>query len=193
MPRWLNLANLFTLSRLALTPLIVRDILDGRHTRALVFFFIAAWTDVIDGWLARSSRSDSQTGAYLDPIADKCLLSGIFLAFGAASIVPWWFVAIVFGRDLYLLLAVAAMLALTKVRKFPPSRWGKLSTFVQIACAITWMTRNVYPGPVLNGLASAMLWVSAAFTLWSGLHYTVAGARVLSAPPGSLARSPRTH
>lgn len=193
MPRWLNLANLFTLSRLALTPLIVHDILDGRHTRALVLFFIAAWTDAIDGWLARASRSATETGAYLDPIADKCLLSGIFLALGAASIVPWWFVAVVFGRDLYLLLAVAAMLALTKVRKFPPSRWGKISTFVQIACAITWMTRNIHPGLLMNSLAAAMLWVSTAFTLWSGLHYTVSGIRVLRAPPASIARSPRTH
>jgi cardiolipin synthase len=193
MPRWLNLANLFTLSRLALTPFIVRDILDGHHTRALVLFFIAAWTDVVDGWLARASRSATQTGAYLDPIADKCLLSGIFLALGAATIVPWWFVAIVFGRDLYLLLAVAAMLALTKVRKFPPSRWGKLSTFIQIVCAIAWMTRNIHPGPVLDKLASAMLWVSTAFTLWTGVHYTLTGICVLRAPPAPLARSPRTH
>jgi cardiolipin synthase len=193
MPSWLNLANLFTLSRLVLTPFIVRDILGGHHTRALVLFFLAAWTDVVDGWLARASQSATQTGAYLDPIADKCLLSGIFLAMGAASVVPWWFVAVVFGRDLYLLLAVAAMLVLSKVNKFPPSRWGKLSTFMQIACALTWMTRNISPGPVLDSLASAMLWVSTAFTLWSGVHYTITGIRTLRAPAPSLARSPRTH
>lgn len=193
MPRWLNLANLFTLSRLVLTPFIVRDILEGRHTRALLLFFIAAWTDAVDGWLARVSRSATSTGAYLDPIADKCLLSGIFLALGAASIVPWWFVVVVFGRDLYLLLAVAAMLALTKIRKFPPSRWGKLSTFVQIACALTWMTRNISPGPVLDPLAFAMLWVSTVFTVWSGVHYTVTSVRTSRAPSPPIARSPRTH
>jgi cardiolipin synthase len=193
MPRWLNLANLFTLSRLVLTPFIVRDILEARHAHALVLFFIAAWTDAVDGWLARASRSATSTGAYLDPIADKCLLSGIFLALGAASIVPWWFVAVVFGRDLYLLLAVAAMLALTKIRKFPPSRWGKLSTFVQIACALSWMTRNIYPGTVLDSLASAMLWVSTAFTVWSGVHYTLTGIRSLRVPAPPVARSPWTH
>ena len=69
---------------------------------------MAALTDVIDGALARSYGLASQVGAYLDPIADKCLLSGIFLALGATGTVPWWFVAVVFGRDIYILLAVVA-------------------------------------------------------------------------------------
>ena len=179
MPRWLTLANLLTFSRLAMTPFIIQAILNGQHTRTLVLFFIAAWTDAIDGWLARATGTSTPSGAYLDPIADKCLMSGVFLAMGAAGVVPWWFVAVVFGRDLYLLLAVIAIMSLTKVRKFPPSRWGKLSTFVQIATAVTWMTRNIYPGGVLDGLASVMLWVCAAFTVWSGLHYTVRGVQAL--------------
>src|SRR5947208_1937103 len=128
MPRWANLANLFTLGRLLLVPFIVRDIIDGHHFRALTLFFIAAVTDIIDGALARSASGTTQTGAYLDPIADKCLMSGVFLALGAAALVPWWFVGIVFGRDLLILAGVLAVLGLTKVRKFPPSRWGKIST-----------------------------------------------------------------
>lgn len=181
MPRWLTLANLFTLARLAATPFIIRDILDGRHTRALVLFFLAAWTDAIDGWLARIMGTATESGAYLDPIADKCLMSGIFLALSAAGFVPAWFVGIILGRDLYLLLAAAAIMSLTKVRKFPPSRWGKLSTFVQIATAITWMTRNAWQIQALDTLAAAMLWVCAAFTVWSGFHYTLRGVRMLRA------------
>jgi len=120
-------------------------------------------------------------GAFLDPIADKCLLSGIFLALGSAGIVPWWFVAVVFGRDIYILLGVVAALALTKVRKFPPSVWGKISTFVQIVTAVTWMVENIWPLPVLQAISSAMLWVCAAFTLWSGVHYTLRGTQTLRA------------
>jgi cardiolipin synthase len=183
MVRALTLPNLFTLSRLVLTPFIVSAILSNHPSRALTLFLLAAFTDAIDGWLARISDSSTQLGAYLDPIADKILMSGIFLALGAAGFVPWWFVAIVFGRDLYLLLAVAAILALTKVRKFPPSRWGKLSTFVQIATAVTWMTRNLSPVQVLDSLAAAMLWVCAVFTVWSGLHYTLRAARTLRTMP----------
>ena len=157
-----------------MAPFIVRDIILGLHSRALTLFFLAAFTDVIDGAVARA-QGTTQTGAYLDPIADKVLLSGVFLALGAAEIVPWWFVGIVFGRDLLILIGVLAVMALTKVRKFPPSRWGKLSTFVQIVTAICWMTRNAWPGPVLDAISSAMLWICAAFTIWSGVHYTLRG------------------
>src|SRR5262249_54767415 len=94
MPRWINLANLFTLLRLALVPFIVSDIIHGLHVRALTLFFIAALTDVIDGALARSASGITQAGAYFDPIADKCLMSGVFLALWAAAIVPGWFVGI---------------------------------------------------------------------------------------------------
>ena len=179
MPRWLTVPNILTLARLALAPFIIQAILNGQSARALTLFLLAAVTDALDGWIARISDSATQFGAYLDPIADKVLLCGIFLALGAAQYIPWWFVAIVFGRDLYLLLAAAALLALTKVRKFPPNGWGKLSTFVQIATTVTWMTRNLWPVQVLDALATAMLWVCAAFTVWSGLHYTIRGTRAL--------------
>jgi cardiolipin synthase (CMP-forming) len=181
MPRWFNLANLFTLLRLILVPYVIGAILDGRHGRALELFFVAALTDVIDGTLARSYGLGTEVGAYLDPIADKCLLSGIFLALGATGAVPWWFVAVVFGRDIYILLAVVAVMALTKVRKFPPSRWGKISTFVQIATAVAWLVENIWPVPVLYAISSAMLWVCAGFTLWSGIHYTLRGTQTLRA------------
>jgi len=181
MPPWVNLANLFTLLRLILVPFILRDIIAGLHFRALTLFFIAALTDVIDGALARSASGTTQAGAYLDPIADKCLMSGVFLALAAAGIVPWWFVALVFGRDLLILIGVLAVMGLTKVRKFPPSRWGKISTFVQIVTAICWMTRDAWPGPVLEAISSAMLWVCAVFTIASGLDYTWRGLHLIRA------------
>src|ERR1039458_4883426 len=133
MPRWFNLANLFTFLPFILVPYVIRALLGGRHGRALALFFVAAVTDVLDGAVARSYGLATRVGAYLDPIADKCLLSGIFLALGATGSVPWWFVAVVLGRDMYILLAVVAVMAVTKFRKLPPSRWGKRSTFAQIA------------------------------------------------------------
>ncbi|MGD0773229.1 MAG: CDP-alcohol phosphatidyltransferase family protein [Candidatus Solibacter sp.] len=181
MPRWFNLANFVTLIRLILVPYVIGAILDGRNTRALELFFLAALTDVIDGAVARALRLASQTGAYLDPIADKCLLSGIFLALGATGSVPWWLVAVVLGRDIYILLAVVGVMALTNVRKFPPSRWGKISTFVQIATVVTCMVENIRPGPVLHAISSAMLWVCLAITVWSGIHYTLRGVQTLRA------------
>ena len=179
MPSWFNLANFFTLLRLILVPYVIGAIQDGRHTRALELFFVAALTDVADGAAARAFRLSTQTGAYLDPIADKFLLSGIFLALGATATVPWWFVAVVLGRDVYILLAVVAFMALTNIRKFPPSRWGKISTFVQIATAVTFMVKNISQGPALQAISSAMLWVCVVFTILSGVHYTWRGIGML--------------
>ena len=181
MPRWFNIANLFTLLRLVLVPYVITAILNGRNAWALVLFFLAAVTDVLDGAFARSYGLSTQAGAYLDPIADKCLLSGIFLALGAAGSVPWWFVAVVLGRDLYILLAVVAVMALTRLRKFPPSRWGKISTFAQIVTAVAWMVENIWPTPFLHALSTAILWVCAGFTIWSGVHYTLRGVQTLRA------------
>jgi len=181
MPGWINLANLLTLLRIGLVPFVVRAILQGNHLAALGLFIAAGLTDVIDGAVARGFSLATQSGAYLDPIADKCLLSGIFLALGSAGIVPWWFVGVVFGRDLYILIGVLAFLSLTKIRKFPPSVWGKASTFVQISTAVVWMARNILNVPVLDALSSAMLWVCAGFTIWSGLDYTLRGIQLIRA------------
>jgi len=181
MASWLTAANLFTLLRLALVPFVVLAILQGHHVQALVLFIAAGFTDVVDGALARNFGQVSQVGAYLDPLADKCLLSGIFLAFGSSGMVPWWFVGLIFGRDLYILIGVLAFLSLTKVRKFPPSVWGKASTFVQISTAVVWLARNILNIPVMDALSSAMLWVCAVFTAWSGLHYTLRAVQLLRA------------
>jgi cardiolipin synthase len=182
MPNWpdfANLANLLTLLRLLLVPVIIQAILSGRHGWALALFMLAGLTDALDGMVARRLGRQTEAGAYLDPIADKCLLSGIFLALALARTVPWWFVAIVFGRDLYILLAAAAIMTFTPVRKFPPSVWGKASTFIQLSTAVVWMVRNMLMTPLTEALAAGMLWVSAAFTIWSGIHYTWRGLRIV--------------
>lgn len=179
MPRWAP--NLLTILRIVLTPLVIRAILTGQHFLALAIFAAAAVTDLLDGAAARRFGSSSRTGAYLDPIADKILLSGVYVALAAAHTVPWWLVGVIFGRDLYILLGVTVMLWLTPNRKFPPSIWGKASTFVQIATAVTWMARNLLEVPVLETISAAMLWPCAAFTIWSGLHYTWRGVQLARA------------
>ena len=95
--------------------------------------------------------------------------------------VPVWFAGVVFGRDLLILLGVAGFLLFTDIRRFPPSVWGKVSTFVQILTAVTWLARNVMELRVVDALSAAMLWVCAAFTIWSGLHYTWRGIQMVRA------------
>jgi cardiolipin synthase len=170
-----NLPNLFTVIRLILAPFIAADILTDHYGRAILLLFAAGFTDVIDGFLARRLGESTRVGAYLDPIADKILLVVIYLALGSAHAIPWWMVALVFGRDLLILSMAAYGLAFTKVRKFPPSIWGKVSTFLQIAAALVVMgDRDGIPGPV-----TLALWLMVAGTIWSGFHYAWRGIAVL--------------
>jgi cardiolipin synthase (CMP-forming) len=179
MPPWINLPNLFTFLRFFLTPLVAWAIFTGRPLTAILLFGGAAITDYLDGASARWLRRITPAGAVLDPLADKCLLSGVFLALAAARMVPWWFVAVIFGRDLYILIGAGVMLLATPVRKFPPSIWGKVSTCVQIGTVLAWMLRNIMHFWMVDSLAAAGLWICSAFTIWSGLHYTLRAVQTI--------------
>ena len=183
MPAWINLPNLFTLLRLLLTPFAAWAILARRPVLAMLLFAVAAFTDYLDGAAARRWGCNTPTGAALDPIADKCLLSGVFLALAAAGMLPWWLVGVVLGRDLYILLGAGALLLATPIRRFPPSIWGKVSTCVQIGTVLAWLVRNIRSFRVLDALAAAGIWICAAFTLWSGIHYTWRAVQTVRALP----------
>jgi len=170
-----NLPNLFTLARLVLAPFIASDILHGRYGRAIILLFIAGFTDVIDGFLARRLQESTPVGAYLDPIADKVLLSVIYISLAVAGAIPWWMVAVVFGRDVLILAMAGYGLLFTSLRKFPPSVWGKISTLFQIVAALVVMVaRAGVPAPVTLALSFMI-----AATLVSGLHYVWTGVRLL--------------
>lgn len=173
--------NLLTIVRLLLGPFVFLAILSGHHERALVLFAIAALTDGLDGLLARRINQATPLGAYLDPIADKVLLSGVYLSLAVARSIPFWLVVVIFGRDLYLLASSGIALLFTAFREFRPSVWGKISTFVQVACATSWMAQNAADLPPLHALARALIWPTAAITIWSGLHYSWRGFRFLKA------------
>lgn len=177
----MTVANLLTTLRLVLVPFVIFAILEGNHIRALVLFACAAVTDGLDGMAARVLGSTTPLGTYLDPIADKCLMSGVFLALAVEHLAPRWLVALVFGRDLYIVVAAAFLLWLTPLRRFPPSVWGKASTFVQVLTATVWLLKNAVALSVLEELSAAIVWPCAAFTVWSGIHYTWRGLQLARA------------
>jgi cardiolipin synthase (CMP-forming) len=172
-PRWLP--NFLTLVRLILAPFVVREIVAGNHVFALELFAIAAVTDILDGAAARRFHIESRAGAYLDPIADKVLMSGVFLALAWSGTVPWWLVYLIFGRDIFILLGACLFLAFTTIRNLPPSVWGKLSTFVQIVTAVGWMGRNALDISIIDIASPWTIWPCAAATAWSGIDYARRG------------------
>ena len=167
--RNLNIPNLLTILRLLLAPAAVWTILSSNYRGALALFAIAAFTDAVDGPLARRLNCITRFGAYLDPIADKALLCASYLALGAAHLAPWWLVGLIFGRDLAILALAGAALLLTDYREFPPSQWGKISTIVQAVAGLAIIFGQAFP--ILAMPAAPLFWAAAAATLWSGITY----------------------
>jgi cardiolipin synthase len=174
--RHLNLANLLSLSRLVLAPFAVAAILAQDYRRALALFAVAGTTDAIDGPVARWLGSVSRLGAYLDPVADKALLSAGYLALGLAGAVPWWLVGLIFGRDLLILALVGWALLFTKHRDFPPSAAGKVSTIVQVVTGVVVMLDRGFAGWPIS--PQPLFWAAAAATVWSGGGYVARAWRI---------------
>ncbi|MFN0171296.1 MAG: CDP-alcohol phosphatidyltransferase family protein [Bryobacteraceae bacterium] len=166
---WLNAPNLITLLRLAAVPFLCREILAHRFGPALALCLAAGVTDGLDGWVARRFHARTRAGAYLDPIADKIFLVATYVASGHSGIIPVWLVAIVLGRDVLTLAAASILLAMSRLRDFPPSLWGKISTFFQIAFALAiLMERAIGAAPIFSGI---LLWAVVPATCWSGFDY----------------------
>jgi cardiolipin synthase len=161
------------LVRVLLTPFVVRAILLGEMRSALALCLIAGFTDLFDGYVARRMHSASRLGAYLDPVADKVLLGATYIALGIVTWIPWWLVVIVFSRDVLILAMVAGGFLFTKVRDYPPSMWGKLSTALQIAAVVVALTN------ANHGNRDWAWWTTAGMTAWSGLHYAWRGIQIL--------------
>jgi len=159
---------------------VVLAILNAHYGRAIILCFIAGFSDVIDGFLARRLGESTPAGAYFDPVADKILLSAIYITLGVVHAIPWWMVALVFARDILILAMAAYGLLFTSIRKFPPSVWGKISTFLQIAAALVVMgARDGIGAPV-----DLALWLMVAGTIFSGVLYVWQGVRTLRTAQG---------
>jgi cardiolipin synthase len=179
-----HIPNLLSAARLALAPYLFILLWRREYTIAFAFCVIAGLTDGLDGLLARRFHVSSRLGAYLDPVADKVLLSGAFLTLALDNAIERWLAVIVFGRDLLILLMVAGAFSLTSIRSFPPSIWGKASTAAQIAF-IGFVLAH-FAGFVPAFPVEVMKWLTAALGIWSGAHYVwvaVAMAREARKPP----------
>src|SRR5437763_15897571 len=101
---WLTIPNLFTLVRVFMTPVILIELARGQYMIGGWLFGGAALTDLADGAIARKFGAESKVGLYLDPIADKILLSAIYIGLAVGGAVPVWIVTVIFARDLWILL-----------------------------------------------------------------------------------------
>jgi cardiolipin synthase len=173
---WFTIPNLFTAIRIFLTPVILYTLATGHYLISGWIFGVAAFTDMLDGTVARRFGGETKFGAYLDPIADKTLLSGIYIGLAAGRAVPLWLVIIIFGRDIWITSISAIAYRFTSFRNFAPSTWGKASTFLQIMTAIAVMGARGYEDPVLSQICTFLIAgivilaaISASEYSWRGI------------------------
>jgi cardiolipin synthase len=130
-----NIPNLITLGRILLVPVIIWAIASGQMAAAFFLFVIAGISDAVDGFLAKRFHMQSETGALLDPLADKALLISIFVALGITADLPRWLVILVVSRDVIIIGAVIVSWLLGRPIPMKPLMVSKLNTGAQVIYA----------------------------------------------------------
>ena len=176
----MGLANWLTIIRILLIPVFVTLLVYRRPGPALLVFGAAAFTDLLDGWAARHWKDESTLGAFLDPMADKLLLTASFVTLTYLKALPFWIAAVVISRDV-ILVTGTLLIYMLGGRIHPHPTWaGKAATFFQVLTVLTGLLARFFQ---VQLAPRPMLWLAAGFTIISGLQYIVQGMRFLNSSP----------
>jgi cardiolipin synthase (CMP-forming) len=185
-----TIPNFLTLLRMGMVPLFIIMVLNGDSRKALLVFVAAGITDALDGFIARFWGQQSLLGAYLDPIADKILLTSAYVVLSIPSLnhgtqIPIWVTILVIARDV-LLVAVALVLYLAAgVQRFPPTVLSKINTVMQVVAVVLVLISGTLPEhQMLELIAKTALYLVGGLTLASGLDYVIRVSRLEAKPKG---------
>jgi cardiolipin synthase len=175
----MNLPNALTLFRILLVPAFLIAVIYGRLAAALILFITAGITDLLDGVLARRYGHETILGSFLDPVADKLLMTVSFISLAVIGLLPPWLGVLAVSKDLFVVIGMAVLYFSGQLVAAVPTLWGKQTTFLQIVTlglALLFAVIEVDPrvlGPLFI--------LTGAVTAFSGLHYIISGLRSL--PP----------
>lgn len=181
--------NLLTLLRICIAPFLVAAILGGHYAVGFWLFVTAGLTDALDGALARILKQRSMLGHYLDPVADKLLLSTLFLVLLHQRLMPTTVTVLVFGRDVGILMVAAILYAAAGRREFRPSIFGKANTLAQIGAVAAVLLRQLTPAVWVADLRTILIDATMVLTVASGLHYAWVASRRSGAAPTNGAQT----
>ena len=173
--------NLLTLLRICLAPFLVAAVLEAHYAVGFGLFVAAGLTDALDGLLARVLKQRTQLGQYLDPVADKLLLSTLFLVLTHLGLIPVTVTVLVFGRDVGILVVAAILYAAAGRREFAPSLLGKANTVAQVAAVAAVLLHRLNTAQWVTEFRLLALCATIALTVGSGLQYAWGAARRLGA------------
>lgn len=177
--RIFTVPNQLTFLRLGFLPFFIIAIRYSRYDWALALLIVAGLSDGLDGLLARKLNQKTQLGSFLDPIADKLLLSSSYFMLALKGKIAWWLAILVLGRDVLILVACAVILLVVGYMTFPPSIFGKLNTTFQVLLVLVVILSALMQNPALQVSRDLLIYLVAAFTIISGFHYSVTVARKL--------------
>jgi cardiolipin synthase len=174
-------ANQLTFLRLIAVPFFIISVVTNRASLALSLFLAAAITDSLDGLIARYLKQTTALGAFLDPVADKLMLTAAFVVltipdhpkalpdFVAANHMPIWLTILTISRDTFIVTTVIILYFVFGISKFPPTALGKITTFAEVMLVLLYLLFNA------RGVSSEMLgaaaWVTLILVVTSGFHY----------------------
>jgi cardiolipin synthase len=185
--------NLLTLMRLIFLPFVVVAIQQQNYRWALAIFIVAGITDGLDGLLARVLQQKTTLGQYLDPIADKLLLSTMFLMLSIAHIIRWPFTIMVFSRDIIILIVCTLLYATGTMKVFRPSWFGKANTAVQILSIPMALIYEINRADWARLAKRWSILATVALTTISGVHYVLRLALDLRASGAKPNQGMETH
>jgi cardiolipin synthase len=179
-----TIPNLLSLARMGLIPLFIIAIIDGDARKALLVFVAAGLTDALDGLIARFYHQQTLLGSYLDPLADKMLLTSAYVVLAVPGLIPAppipiWVTVLVIARDVVIVVVAIALSLATGAKSFPPAPIGKVTTATQIVTVLLVLLSAVGPDRPSLELATAFaVYLTAALTVVSGLTYIVRANRM---------------
>jgi cardiolipin synthase (CMP-forming) len=169
----LTAPNQLTLLRMIFLPFIVINLVKHDFKWALALFVLAGISDGLDGLLARTLHQQTLLGQYLDPIADKLLMSTMFLVLSIEQrdLVQWKYTIVVFSRDISIMLISGVLFMIAGLRDFRPSIFGKANTFAQVAAIFFVLLQLVEPVRWIWIARITFLRATFLFTIVSAVHY----------------------
>lgn len=172
----MTLANQLTLLRILLIPLLVLVFYlpyDWRFPAASLIFLLAAITDWLDGWVARTWNQSTAFGAFLDPVADKLMVATALVLLVEVHDTPWFAIPamIIIGREIVISALREWMAELGKRASVAVSMMGKFKTGAQMTAIIVLLFDNPHQPGLLTPAGYVSLYVAAILTLWSMCIY----------------------
>lgn len=174
----MGLANWLTVIRIVLIPVFVILLVYRRVAGALVVFIFASLTDTLDGYIARTRGRQTRLGAFLDPMADKLLITASFITLTTLKMLPFWITAVVISRDLLLILGTALVHVSGGQVHPSPTLLGKATTALQMATVLSAMLSRYFDAAA--ALKGGFVWTTAVLSAASGIQYLYVGSKFLN-------------